>query len=179
MDTPLRIGAGRLLGRTRIEDHHAEWLSLVETSGPFLTVPALKRALPDGLDATPAALPDVRVAHAEWRHDHHLQQRWVRWVLDEILQLRDAVHEATDADPSHLVAEQAVTVRPSYVVRDHTRDGSPAVMLVHPQAVACAVGPTHRSFDLRHLRARAPDFAVHAGHLKKGWLSRRLGCGRT
>ena len=117
--------------RARIEDHHAEWLSLVETSGPFLTVPALKRALPDGLDATPAALPDLRVAHAEFRQDHHLQQRWVRWVLDEILELRDAVHEATDADPSHLVAEQAVTLRPSYVVRDHTRDGSPAVLLVH------------------------------------------------
>jgi hypothetical protein len=118
-------------GRARIEDHHAEWLSLVETSGPFLTVPALKRALPDGLDATPAALPDLRVAFAEWRQDHRLQQRWVRWVLDEILELRDAVHEATDADPSHLVAEQSVTLRPSYVVRDHTRDGSPAVLLVH------------------------------------------------
>ena len=36
--------------RPSIEAHHAEWLSLVETSGPFLTVPALKRALPDGLD---------------------------------------------------------------------------------------------------------------------------------
>jgi hypothetical protein len=117
--------------RARIEDHHAEWLSLVETSGPFLTVPTLKRALPDGLDATPAALPDLRVAYAEWRQDHSLQQRWVRWVLDELLELRDGVHEATDADPSHLVAEQTVTLRPSYVVRDHTRDGSPAVLLVH------------------------------------------------
>jgi hypothetical protein len=118
-------------GRARIEDHGAEWLSLVETSGPFLAVPALKRALPDGLDATPPALPDLRVAFAEWRQDHRLQQRWVRWVLDEILELRDAVHEATDADPSHLVAEQAVTLRPSCVVRDHTRDGSPAVLIVH------------------------------------------------
>jgi len=34
--------------RSRIEDHHAEWLSLVETSGPFLTVPALERALEGG-----------------------------------------------------------------------------------------------------------------------------------
>jgi hypothetical protein len=25
---------------TRIEDRHAEWLSLVETSGPFLTIHA-------------------------------------------------------------------------------------------------------------------------------------------
>src|SRR5690349_11324513 len=42
--------------RPRIESHHAEWLSLVETSGPFLTVPTLRRVLPDGLDSAPEAL---------------------------------------------------------------------------------------------------------------------------
>jgi hypothetical protein len=115
-------------GRTRIEDRHAEWLSLVETSGPFLAVPTLKRALPDGLEATPAGLPDLRVAYAEWRESPDLQRRWVRWVLDEILELRDDVHEATDADPAHLVAEHGVTIRPAYVVR---RGGNPAVLLVH------------------------------------------------
>src|SRR4051812_6379816 len=117
--------------RSRIADHHAEWLSLVETGGPFLTVPALKRALPDGLDETPAAMRDLRVAHAEWQEDPGLQQRWIRWVLDELLGLRDAVSDATDADPSHRVAEHAVTLRPSHVLRDHTRDGTPAVLLVH------------------------------------------------
>ena len=116
--------------RSRVEDHHAEWLSLVETSGPFLTVPALKRALPDGLEATPAIMPDLRVAYSEWRDDPSLQQRWIRWVLDELLDLREATAEVTEADPSHRVAEHGVTLRPSYVVRDHTRDGSPAVLLV-------------------------------------------------
>ena len=117
--------------RRRIEDHHAEWLSLVETSGPFLSVPALKRALPDGLEATPAALGDLRVAYAEWQDDPGLQQRWIRWVLDELLGLRDAVSDGTEADPSHRLPEHAVTLRPSHVVRDHTRDGAPAVLLVH------------------------------------------------
>ncbi len=117
--------------RPRIEDHHAEWLSLVQTSGPFLTVPALKRALPDGLEATPSAIADLRVAYAEWRADPGLQQRWVRWVLDELLGLCDATAEASEADPSHLVAEHGVTLRASYVVRDRTRDGDPAVLLVH------------------------------------------------
>ncbi|MGI8410890.1 MAG: hypothetical protein ACR2QA_00015 [Solirubrobacteraceae bacterium] len=63
------IARARPRARPRIEDHHAEWLSLVETGGPFLTVPALKRALPDGLDAAPRCLPDLRVAYAEWRQD--------------------------------------------------------------------------------------------------------------
>ena len=114
--------------RTRIEDRHAEWLSLVETSGPFLTIPTLKRALPNGIEAAPASLPDLRVAYAEWRESTDLQRRWVQWVLDEILELRDDVHEATDADPAHLVAEHGVTIRPAYVVR---RGGDPAVLLVH------------------------------------------------
>ncbi|MEJ7786168.1 MAG: type IIL restriction-modification enzyme MmeI [Solirubrobacteraceae bacterium] len=119
------------MARPSIGDHHAEWLSLVETSGPFLTVPALKRALPDGLDAVPPAMGDLRVAHAEWREDPGLQQRWVRWVLDDLLELRDAVTEATDADPTHRVAEHNVTLRPSYVVRDGSVDGNPAVLLIH------------------------------------------------
>jgi len=32
--------------------HHNEWLSLVEVSGPFLSLPVLLRAFPQGLCAT-------------------------------------------------------------------------------------------------------------------------------
>src|SRR3954466_9735917 len=121
------------MGRTRprIENHHAEWLSLVETSGPFLTVPTLKRVLPDGLDAAGDTLPEVRVAHAEWRDNPALQQRWIRWVLDEVLELADAISEPTDTDPTHRVAEQSIMLRPSLVVRDQAREGGPPVLLVY------------------------------------------------
>ena len=34
-----------------IARHHAEWLSLLEISGPFLSMPVLLRAFPQGLDA--------------------------------------------------------------------------------------------------------------------------------
>lgn len=30
--------------------HHAEWLSLIEVAGPFLTLPVLERVFPQGLD---------------------------------------------------------------------------------------------------------------------------------
>jgi len=119
------------MARARIERHHAEWLSLVETSGPFLTVPALKRALPDGLEASPAAQPDLRISHAEWRREPSLQPRWVRWVLDELLELGDSVEEASETAPTHRVAEHGITLRPSYVVRDCTAASAPAVLLVH------------------------------------------------
>jgi len=34
-----------------IARHHAEWLSLVEVSGPFLSMPVLMRVFPQGLEA--------------------------------------------------------------------------------------------------------------------------------
>src|SRR4051794_9675551 len=119
------------MARASVEQQHAEWLSLVETSGPFLTVPTLKRALPNGLDAAPDALPRLRLAHAEWQADRSLRGRFVRWVLDEVLGFDGAATEATEADPAHRVAEHHVTLRPDIVVRDRGLDGDPAVLLVH------------------------------------------------
>jgi hypothetical protein len=115
----------------RVEDRHAEWLSLVERNGPFLTVPVLKRALPDGLESTPYAAASLRLVYDEWRGDPTLQTRWIRWVLDELLELDRSVAEAGESDPSHRVGEHATTIRPTFVVRDRTRDGEPAVLLVH------------------------------------------------
>ncbi len=120
--------------RTRVEDRHAEWLSLVERSGPFLTVPVLKRVLPDGLQETPSAASSLRLVYDEWRGEPTLQHRWITWVLRELLELGDGVSEAGPDDLHHRVAEHGVTVSPSFVVRDRTSDGEPAVMLVHVHA---------------------------------------------
>jgi hypothetical protein len=105
--------------------HHAEWLSLIETSGPFLTVPALVRALPDGLEAPQPAGP-LRIALAEVRDDPGLQRRWIAWVLDEVLGLQGRVAAATDNDPSHRVAEHGVTLRPDFILRD---SGEPVLLI--------------------------------------------------
>jgi hypothetical protein len=116
----------------RVEDRHAEWLSLVETSGPFVTVPVLKRALPGGLDERPPAAGELRIAYDEWRADPSLLHRWVRWVLSELLELGENVAEATDADPVHRVPEHGTTLRSSLVVRDEARP----VLLVHVTTAA-------------------------------------------
>jgi hypothetical protein len=34
-----------------IAKHHAEWLKLVEVSGPFLSLSVLQKAFPQGLEA--------------------------------------------------------------------------------------------------------------------------------
>jgi hypothetical protein len=51
-----------------IARHHAEWLSLVEVSGPFLSMPVLLRVFPQGLAAhDPEVSRAVRRAHEEWQ----------------------------------------------------------------------------------------------------------------
>jgi len=47
--------------------HHAEWLSLLEISGPFLSMPVLLRAFPQGLDALDPNLKSaLRPVYEEW-----------------------------------------------------------------------------------------------------------------
>ena len=46
---------------------HTEWLSLVEVSGPFLAVPVLEKAFPQGLDVVETPKRQrLRAAYEEW-----------------------------------------------------------------------------------------------------------------
>ncbi|MBX6751031.1 MAG: hypothetical protein IRY85_15380, partial [Micromonosporaceae bacterium] len=55
--------------------HHREWLGLVKTSGPFLSLPVLRRVWPtlDGIDRD--TVQRLRVAHAAWLDDQADGQR--------------------------------------------------------------------------------------------------------
>jgi hypothetical protein len=108
--------------------HHAEWLALVETSGPFLGMPVLLQAFPQGLDAHDADLmATLRLAFEEWdenqegaRPDPAIHQTWVRWVLTEVLDLpKETLAEGQAIPPSLRVAvpEQAETLAPDVVVQ--------------------------------------------------------------
>jgi hypothetical protein len=72
-----------------IARHHAEWLSLVEVSGPFLSMPVLLEAFPTGLEAHD---PDhhrlLRLAHDEWEakpNNPATHNAWIRFVLRKTL----------------------------------------------------------------------------------------------
>ena len=78
--------------------HHAEWLSLVEISGPFVSLPVLLRVFPQGLEPRdPAQAKALRAAYEEWQ-DHPnapaRQRAWVTQVLTQVL-----------GYPAHLLAE--------------------------------------------------------------------------
>src|SRR5262249_31749406 len=108
--------------------HHAEWLALVETSGPFLSMPVLLQAFPQGLDAHDSDLAAaLRLAFEEWednqegaRPDPAIHQTWIRWVLTEVLELPKDFLAEGQAIPQGLrvaVAEQAETLTPDIVVQ--------------------------------------------------------------
>ena len=108
--------------------HHAEWLSLVEASGPFVSMPVLLKAFPQGLDAhEPEVMRQVRLAHDEWqsnrqgvRPDKGIHTAWVEFVLRQVLGFVDEVLLSGQAIPAGLavtVAEQQETLRPDWVVK--------------------------------------------------------------
>lgn len=69
--------------------HHADWLSLVEVSGPFVSLPVILRAFPHGLDPRdPAQAKVLRAAYEEWQDNPTApgkQRAWVLHVLNELL----------------------------------------------------------------------------------------------
>jgi hypothetical protein len=72
---------------------HAEWLGLIDVSGPFLSLGVLLDAFPQGLDADDLELAArLRQALAEWqanrelrRPDPAIHQAFVRFVVGEVL----------------------------------------------------------------------------------------------
>jgi hypothetical protein len=109
--------------------HHAEWLSLVEASGPFVSLPVLLEVFPQGLDAhDPDHMRRLKLAHEEWednqqgtRPDPALHRAWIEFVLTETLELPEEVLLSGQAIPTGLQVtfpEQGETLRPDWVVVD-------------------------------------------------------------
>ena len=50
-----------------IAKFHADWMNLIEKSGPFLSIPVLKKVFPQGLDAHDSEhFRLLRQVHEEW-----------------------------------------------------------------------------------------------------------------
>ncbi len=121
--------------------HHAEWLSLVETSGPFLSMPVLQRVFPQRLDAhDPDHMSDLRLAFAEWEADGEddpaIHREWARFVLRETLGMPDEIlREGQSVPPAFeaRVAEHGETLRPDFAVADLDEEGKARLLVcVYP-----------------------------------------------
>lgn len=115
-----------------IARHHNEWLSLLEVSGPFLSMPVLLRVFPQGLDALDRdMLAELRQAYDEWLDDQNslrpnpaIHSVWVRYVLEHVLGFEQVNLLEGPAIPANLntfVAEQGETLRPDLVIADAPR----------------------------------------------------------
>ncbi len=126
-----------------IARHHTEWLSLTEVSGPFLSLPVLIRAFPQGLEKVdPALLPQLSAAYEEWREDQMrpgrgaaTHQAWVQYVLRTVLGFPSDTIAGGQAIPESLkatVAEHGETLRPNLVIRNANDGNARLLISVYP-----------------------------------------------
>ncbi len=97
-----------------IARQHAEWLSLIEVSGPFLSMPVLLNVFPQGLekDEQEAELRrTLRMAYDEWadnqagvRPEPAIHFEWLRFVLANVLEMPRGVLAEGQALPPGLRA---------------------------------------------------------------------------
>ncbi|MEH0934241.1 Eco57I restriction-modification methylase domain-containing protein [Micromonospora psammae] len=98
-------------------EQHRNWLSLVEVSGPFLSLPVLRATWPT-LDALDKKTRErLRQEHATWQADTAAgQQPWIGYVLRELLGWGDTLHTDGLDTLAHTVAEHDTELRPSFAL---------------------------------------------------------------
>ncbi|MGF6153709.1 Eco57I restriction-modification methylase domain-containing protein [Pseudomonas fluorescens] len=114
------------------DNNHDEWLSLIEISGPFLAVPALKKAFPQGLEAVDGRVRKyLRQAYDEWceardNDDPQLEELHRAWIHEVLA--RGLEYDENDSGESlkrgeaipptlHIaLPEHGVTLSPDYAL---------------------------------------------------------------
>ncbi|MBN3748539.1 restriction endonuclease [Burkholderia sp. Se-20373] len=126
-----------------IARQHNEWLSLIEVSGPFLSLPVLLRVFPQGLDAhDPEMSKNVRLAFGEWeahQQEVAIHTAWLEFVLKRTLGYPDDYLLKGQALPNALEArvhEHAETLRPTYALKAPTEALPRMLVSVFPPSQA-------------------------------------------
>src|SRR6266567_195673 len=110
---------------------HAEWLSLIDISGPFLSMPILLESFPQGLEQS-SNEGEIRrraaQAYEEWadnqegnRPDPAIHLQWLRFLLEEVLEMRrDVILEGQQipADLYYTAKEHGETLLPHLAIRE-------------------------------------------------------------
>src|SRR5260221_615554 len=108
-----------------IARQHAEWLSLLEVSGPFLSMPVLLNVFPQGLEKDEQEAEQrrlLRMAYDEWadnqagvQPDPAIHREWLRYVLANVLEIPRELLAEGPALPAGLrayIAEHGETLLP-------------------------------------------------------------------
>jgi len=127
-----------------IARHHAEWLSLVPVSGPFLSLPVLLEAFPQGLEAHDAEHARLlRLAYEEWddsfqkrKVDPAVHEAWIKFVLTKTLEFDESLLAEGQAIPQTLqveVPEHGELLRPSIVLNDRATKKARLLIQTYPR----------------------------------------------
>ncbi|MGA3317559.1 MAG: DNA methyltransferase [Candidatus Korobacteraceae bacterium] len=120
--------------------HHAEWLSLLEVSGPFLSMPVLLKVFPQGLDVhDPEISRALRFAYEEWDDDQTgkhpnpaVHGQFIRFVLTGVLKVPEETIREGQTIPQTLktyVPEQSETLRPDLAIYEPGADPKPRLLI--------------------------------------------------
>ena len=120
---------------------HAEWLSLLDISGSFLSLNVLDRVFPNGPDGiTGEERADFGSAYEEWvenqnglHPDPKIHQAWIDYVLQTVLEYDPAdLLKEPDIPQSFqvLLPDHASALHPDIVLRDHADPQAEPVMLI-------------------------------------------------
>jgi hypothetical protein len=126
-----------------VAGRHAEWLSLLEINGPFLSMSVLLKAFPQGLDAHDSEHAQLlRAYYDEWhenqeshRPDAAIHHAWINFVLKETLGFTDDLLLTGQQIPENLsvfVALENETLRPDLVLVNpagSTDAGTPRLLI--------------------------------------------------
>src|SRR5271168_1216524 len=111
------------MNQPSVSRHHADWLSLVEVSGPFVSLPVLMRIFPQGLDPRdPAQAKALRAAYEEWQDKPAAPARQRAWILNVLTALLGyPVGQITEGQtvPAGMeanMAELGETLRPDFAL---------------------------------------------------------------
>ena len=153
-----------------IARHHAEWLSLVEASGPFLSLPVLLRVFSTGLDGHDGDHRQrLRSAYEEWLDNQRgvkpevgIHRAWVEFVLRETLEMSEEVMRSGQSLPPGLLVrseQHGETLQPDWAVVEPDAPHMPR-LLVQMVAVgqglekvmkgSWAVSPATKMMELLH-----------------------------
>lgn len=118
-----------------VRKQHATWLALIESGGPFLTLPVLTTVLSQGLE--PVRKPDMdalRLAWSTWEAEQRgknverAQAEWVEYVVRELLDWQDdADFEPPAGKWEHTEPEYGARTAAAFTLDDPDK-GAPALL---------------------------------------------------
>lgn len=128
-----------------IARHHAEWLSLVPVSGPFLSLPVLMESFNAGLEPhDPEHVRLLRQEYGNWQDsfekrnaDPAPHRNWIKFVLTKTLELDDRVLVEGQTIPQTLhveVPEHHESLRPSSVISDQNTKKHRLLIQIYPRS---------------------------------------------